>query len=133
MTASRIMPPGHVLPPLEPASVGRPASTRPAGRKGRKTHARRSSGRCGRFSVVNGFVDGVMATLPRAALATWLCLWRDTKPDGLARTAVTDLARRVGTDRRTVLRALRLLTDRGLLEVVRRGGLGRGLSTYRVK
>jgi DNA-binding transcriptional ArsR family regulator len=60
-------------------------------------------------------------------------LWRDTKPDGLARTAVTDLARRIGGDRSTVLRALRLLVDRGLLDVVRRGGLGRGVSTYRVK
>jgi DNA-binding transcriptional ArsR family regulator len=82
--------------------------------------------------VLNGFVDGVMGTLPRAAALTWVCLYRDTKPDGLARTAVTDLARRVGGDRRTVLRALRLLVERGLLEVVRRGGLGRGVSTYRI-
>ena len=83
--------------------------------------------------MLNGIVDGVMGTLPRAAALVWVCLWRDTKPDGLARTAVTDLARRIGGDRRTVLRALRLLVCRGLLEVVRRGGLGRGLSTYRVK
>jgi DNA-binding transcriptional ArsR family regulator len=83
--------------------------------------------------VLNGFVDGVMGTLPRAAALVWVCLWRDTKPDGLARTAVADLARRIGGDRRTVLRALRLLTDRRLLEVVRRGGLGRGVSAYRVK
>jgi len=83
--------------------------------------------------VLNGFVDGVMGTLPRAAALVWVCLWRDTKPDGLARTAVTDLARRIGGDRRTVLRALRLLADRRLLDTVRRGGLGRGVSTYRVK
>jgi DNA-binding MarR family transcriptional regulator len=83
--------------------------------------------------VLNGFVDGVMGTLPRAAALTWVCLWRDTKPDGLARTAVADLARRVGVDRSTVLRALPLLVERGLLEVVRRGGLGRGVSVYRVK
>ena len=83
--------------------------------------------------MLNGFVDGGMGTLPRAAALTWVCLWRDTKPDGLARTAVTDLARRIGGERRSVLRALRLLVDRGLLEVVRRGGLGRGVSAYRVK
>jgi len=83
--------------------------------------------------VLNGFVDGIMGTLPRAAALVWVCLWRDTKPDGLARTAVTDLAHRVGGDRRTVLRALRLLADRGLLDVVRRGGLGRGVSAYRAK
>jgi hypothetical protein len=83
--------------------------------------------------VLNGFVDGVMGTLPRAAALTWVCLWRDTKPDGLARTAVTDLAGRVGCDRSTIIRALRLLVTRGRLEVVRRGGLGRGVSVYRVK
>ena len=133
MTPSRVLPPGAVLTPLVTAAAGRGASPHPASRKPGRTHARRSRRHSGRFAVLNGFVDGVMGTLPRAALATWVCLWRDTKPDGLARTAVTDLARRIGGDRRTVLRALRLLTDRGLLEVVRRGGLGRGVSAYRVK
>ena len=133
MKASKGLPPGAVLPPLVPADAGKGAPTRPAGSKGGKRHARRRQRHYGRFAVLNGFVDGVMGSLPRAAALTWVCLWRDTKPDGLARTAVTDLARRVGGDRRTVLRALRLLADRGLLEVVRRGGLGRGLSTYRVK
>ena len=130
---SRVLPPGAVLPPLVTADAGKGAPTRPAGRKGGRTHARRRQRHYGRFAALNGFVDGVMGTLPRAAALVWVCLWRDTKPDGLARTAVTDLAHRVGGDRRTVLRALRLLTDRGLLEVVRRGGLGRGVSAYRVK
>jgi DNA-binding transcriptional ArsR family regulator len=130
---SRVLPPGAVLPPLVTGNADKGAPTSTAGRKGGRTHARRRQRHYGRFAVLNGFVDGVMGSLPRAAALTWVCLWRDTKPDGLARTAVTDLARRVGGDRRTVLRALRLLADRGLLEVVRRGGLGRGLSTYRVK
>lgn len=133
MTPSKVLPPGAVLPPLLTGDTGKGAPTRPAGGKGGRTHARRSRRHSGRFAVLNGFVDGVMGTLPRAAALTWVCLWRDTKPDGLARTAVTDLARRVGGDRRTVLRALRLLAGRGLLEVVRRGGLGRGVSAYRVK
>ena len=133
MTPSKVLPPGAVLPPLVTPDAGKGAPTRSAGRKGGRTHARRSRKHSGRFAVLNGFVDGVMGTLPRAAALTWVCLWRDTKPDGLARTAVADLARRIGGDRRTVLRALRLLTDRRLLEVVRRGGLGRGVSAYRVK
>ena len=132
MTA-KPLPPGAVLAPLVTADAVAGTPTRPAGRKGVGSHARRSQRHSGRFAVLNGFVDGVMGTLPRAAALVWVCLWRDTKPDGLARTAVADLARRVGGDRRTVLRSLRLLDDRGLLEVVRRGGLGRGLSTYRVK
>jgi DNA-binding transcriptional ArsR family regulator len=133
VTPSKVLPPGAVLPPLVTPDAGVGAPTRPAGRKGGRTHARRSHKQSGRFAVLNGFVDGVMGTLPRAAALTWVCLWRDTKPDGLARTAVTDLARRIGGDRRTVLRALRLLVDRRLLDVVRRGGLGRGPSAYRVK
>lgn len=133
MTPSKVLPPGAVLPPLVTADAGKGAPTRSAARKGGRTHARRSRKHSGRFAVLNGFVDGVMGTLPRAAALTWVCLWRDTKPDGLARTAVTDLARRIGGDRRSVLRALRLLDDRGLLEVARRGGLGRGVSAYRVK
>lgn len=133
MTPSKVLPPGAVLQPLVTPDAGKGAPTRPASRKGGRTHARRSRRRSGRFAVLNGFVDGVMGTLPRAAALVWVCLWRDTKPDGLARTAVTDMARRVGGDRRTVLRALRLLGKRGLLDVVRRGGLGRGPSTYRVK
>jgi DNA-binding transcriptional ArsR family regulator len=131
--ASRVLPPGAVLPPLVTGDTGKGVQTPPADRKPGRTHARRRQRHYGRFAVLNGFVDGSMGTLPRAAALVWVCLWRDTKPDGLARTAVTDLARRVGGDRRTVLRALRLLTDRGLLEVVRRGGLGRGVSAYRVK
>ncbi len=133
MTPSKVLPPGAVLPPLVTPDADKGAPTRPAGRKGGRTHARRSSRHSGRFAVLNGFVDGVMGTLPRAAALVWVTLWRDTKPDGLARTAVADLARRVGGDRSTVIRAVRLLVDRGRLDVVRRGGLGRGVSAYRVK
>jgi hypothetical protein len=133
LTASRVLPPGAVLPPLVTGDVVEGALMSPAGRKGGKTHGRRSGRQYGRYIVLNGFVDGVMGTLPRAAALVWVTLWRDTKPDGLARTAVTDLARRIGGDRSTVIRAVRLLVERGLLDVVRRGGLGRGVSTYRVK
>jgi DNA-binding transcriptional ArsR family regulator len=133
VTPSRVLPPGAVLPPLVTPDAGKGAPTRPAGRKGGRRHARASRRHSGRFASLNGFVDAHMGTLPRGAALVWVCLWRDTRADGLARTAVTDLARRVGGDRRTVLRALRLLADRGLLDVVRRGGFGRGVSVYRVK
>lgn len=134
MKPSRVLPAGVVLPPLVGADASNGAAGRPEPRKGVRTHARRSRGHSGRFSVLNGFVDsGDMGRLPRAAALVWVTLWRDTKPDGLARTAVTDLAQRVGCDRSTVIRSLRLLGERGRLEVVRRGGLGRGVSTYRVQ
>ena len=133
MTPSKVLPPGAVLPPLVTGDADEGTPARPAGRKGGRTHARRSTRLAARFALFNGFVDDGMGTLPRAAALVWVCLWRDTKPNGLARTAVTDLARRVGGSRSTVIRAVRLLVDRGRLKVVRRGGLGRGVSTYRVK
>ena len=133
LPSSRVLPPGAVLPPLVTGDADKGVQTRTADRKPGRTYARRRQRHYGRFAALNGFVDGVMGTLPRAAALVWVCLWRDTKPDGLARTSVADLARRVGGDRSTVIRALRLLVERGRLDVVQRGGLGRGVSVYRVK
>jgi DNA-binding MarR family transcriptional regulator len=86
----------------------------------------------GRFQVLNAFVDRAMAGLTRAEVAVWLVLYRDSR-EGVARTSLADMARRGGMEKRTVLRAVRRLEGRGLLEVVRRGGLSRGPSSYRVR
>lgn len=85
-----------------------------------------------RFEVLNAFTDGSMADLSRAELAVWLTLYRDTKPDGTARTSLDDLARRGGFDRQTASRAVGRLKRRKMLQVVRRGGLNSGPSVYRV-
>jgi hypothetical protein len=128
-TGPRILDGCSVLPPLDDPTPA-PARVRvPAGRS--PTKGKRSSR--GRFQCINAFLDVTMADLDRAALAVWLLLWRDTKPDGLARTAQTDLARRAGCNPRTVRRALAALAAAGLVVVVRQGGLNRGLSVYRVK
>ena len=97
--------------------------------RGRRTSSRRSRLR---FEILNAFVDAGLAGLSRAELAAWLILYRDTKPDGAARTSIDDLARRGGMDRRTALRAVRGLEGRRMLRVVSRGGLNRGPSTYMV-
>lgn len=60
----------------------------------------------------------------------WLVLYRDTKPDGVASTSQADIARRVGVTVRTVYAALKRLERCGLLVVVHRGGLNRGVSVY---
>jgi hypothetical protein len=86
----------------------------------------------GRFLCINAFLDVTMANLDRAEMAVWLLLWRDTKPDGLARTSQTDLARRAGCNPRTVRRALVTLQTKKLLSIVRQGGLNRGMSVYLV-
>ena len=47
----------------------------------------------GRFAVLNAFVDYSLATLDHPSRAVWLVLYRDTRPDGLARTAQADIPR----------------------------------------
>ncbi len=93
--------------------------------------ARRKAG--DRFAMLNAFVDFTLAGLTRNEIAAWLVLYRDTKPDGTARTSQADLARRAGTSDRTIRRALDALKRRGLLKVTYRGGIGRGASAYRVR
>jgi DNA-binding MarR family transcriptional regulator len=95
----------------------------------RKTSRRRSRLR---FETINAFVDSGMADLNRAELAVWLILFRDTKQDGTARASLDDLARRGGMNRQTASRAVGRLTRRKMLQIIRRGGLNCGPSTYRV-
>jgi hypothetical protein len=121
----RILPVGEEPPPLHRGGPARREATGVTRRKEKRSSR-------GRFLCINAFLDVTMAGLDRAALAVWLLLWRDTKPDGLARTSQADLARRAGCDPRTVRRALAILQGAGLVTVVSQGGLNRGLSVYRV-
>jgi hypothetical protein len=124
-TPPRIIAVGHEPPPMDstpaPSSNGRHKASKA---KGRTTGER--------FNTLNAFVDFSLAELGRVEIAVWLLLYRDTR-DGSARTSVEDLARRAGCNRRSVLRAIRQLEQRGLLQIVYRGGFGRGPSRYRVR
>jgi hypothetical protein len=133
MSDPPLMPPGTWLPPLVRADEPERLSTPTESRKGRKSSRRGSSDGAGRFAVVNHFVDNRMGTLPRGAALVWLTLWRDTQPNGLARSSIAWLAERIGCNRSTVVRAIRLLAKQGLVEIARRGGVNRGASTYRVR
>ena len=86
----------------------------------------------GRFAALNAFVDFTMAELDHPCRSVWLVLFRDTRPDGLARTAQSDIARRIGMSVATVKRSLRRLESFGLVTVKYRGGMGGRLSVYRV-
>src|SRR5688500_15654644 len=122
MGTERVIPVGGEPPPMDrpqPSSNGR----HPGRAKGKTTD---------RFAVLNNFVDFTLAGLRRAEIAVWLVLYRDTR-DGTARTSYDDIARRAGLNRRNVGRAVRQLEGRGLVQVVHRGGLGRGASRYRVR
>ncbi len=85
-----------------------------------------------RFEMLNAFVDTGMADLSRAELAVWIILYRDTRRNGIARASLDDLAKRGGINRQTASRAVGRLARRKMLQVIRRGGLNRGPSAYRV-
>jgi DNA-binding MarR family transcriptional regulator len=85
-----------------------------------------------RFEMLNAFVDSGMADLSRAELAVWLILYRDTKQEGTARASLDDLALRGGMDRQTASRAVGRLARQKMLQVIRRGGINRGPSAYRI-
>jgi len=123
---------GEEPPPLAPPpSNGRHVEPPDRGKpKGKPDSEKRKAGE--RFAVLNAFADFALADLSRAEIAVWLVLYRDTR-DGTARTSYDDLARRAGMNRRNVGRAVRRLEARGLVKVVCRGGLGRGVSRYRVR
>lgn len=133
MNEPRILPGCTTLPPMKPATNGRHGPTIGAandGKAGDKQKAKRKTG--DRFAVLNAFIDFTMGDIDRAEMAVWFALYRDTKPDGLARTSQADLARRAGTTDRTVRRAIASLERRQLLKIVHRGGLQKGTSTYRI-
>ena len=111
------LPGASVLPPAAPAHTRRTA--RP--------------GVAGRFETINAFIDATMRGLTPAARSVWLILWRDTKPDGLARTGQADLARRAGVSDRAVRDALRELFAAGVVKLVKPGRAGAGVATYRVR
>ncbi len=151
MSTPRVLRPGEVLPPLDsPSDSAAPAAAEP--RETAARPARRSAGRVpsrsirsgapqqpsashskGRFQVINDFVDNTMKELESRASLAWFTLWRNTKPNGLAKIAMSDLARRMGCSKYTAKRAIKDLKEAGLLTVVAVGGKYRGVSTYRLK
>lgn len=114
-----VIPPGEVLAPRK---TPKPPKARAAfGRAG-----------AGRFGVLNAFIDASLRGVSGSAAKVWMIIFRDTKPNGLARIGDSDLARRAGVSQRTVRRGKRELIALGLLVVVRLGGLNRGASVYRL-
>ena len=128
MTSPRILAVGEEFPAMTSA----PPTTRlhPGEPKGPPAAVKAKAG--DRFALLNTFVDFGLAGLSRAEVAVWLVLYRDSR-DGTARTSYDDLARRGGLNRRSVGRALRSLEGRGMVKAIRKGGLGRGPSSYRLR
>ena len=122
-----VLPGCSVLPPMEPPRPRQGAATSKGSEKPKRTAVTSN-----RFGELNAFVDCSMADLTRAEALTWLVLWRDTK-NGTVRTALTDIARRIGASKRAAVDAVAGLVKRGLVSRIHRGGMNRGVSVYRVQ
>lgn len=114
---------------------GRPAARRKASRPPPvpKAPPQPAGGDCRGDAILRSFIDTHMGDLSRAAVCVWLCLYRERHEDGIAKAGVEKLADRARCDRSTVIRSIKRLIEVGRLELVRRGGIGRGPSSYRVK
>jgi predicted transcriptional regulator len=124
--------PIYCAPACWPQVQAERATARPAARPTPPAKPKRRT-RSERFAVLNAFVDFSMAGLTGAEVKVWLILYRDTKATGLARTGQADLARRAGLTERGVRKVLNKLQTKGLIDVVQRGRLNAGASTYRVR
>jgi len=151
--AAQPLPPGAVMPPMQPSVARQELSPEAAQTGGDGHQARNRPGRSRpnkpskpqakpprlpsvtgeRFQTINTFVDVIMRDLSDRAAKAWIILWRDTKPNGLAATGIADLARRMGCSHATAKRAVAELRGRHLMVVESLGGIGRGPSVYRLK
>ena len=121
------------------ANVNRHAAQRATGRgqDGRRPEAGKARGKgatgrhSDRWAAYNAFVDATLGGLGEAELRVWLILFRDVR-DGVARTGMTDIARRAGLSRRGVVKAVAGLKRRRLVEVVARGSVNGSPNMYRV-
>lgn len=126
LTGSSCLPKWY--PPGQEPTEPTPATSGGKAQGGKRDPKRKTADR---FAVLNAFVDTTMHGLTKAEIATWLCLYRDTKR-GTVRTSQADIARRSGLSVRSVKSAVKSLTAAGLLRVVFRGSLNQGPSRYQV-
>src|SRR6516165_9710356 len=125
MTATRVLRVGEEPAPLDDGAP------QPDGNSRRRERAKGKSGSAGRFAVLNAFADVTLATLDRAEIAVWLLLWRDTKPNGLARTSQAALPRREGVTPEPAGRAPFAGNKAGLVPVFPGGDFRAGGPAYR--
>ncbi len=90
-----------------------------------------------RWMVFNRLIDFDQRHLTDSEFRVLLTLFRDSK-NGIARTAQSDLAKRTGKCRGTIVRAIKKLVDKGFVEIVTQGGLfgpegKKEVSRYRIK
>jgi hypothetical protein len=86
-----------------------------------------------RFERLNAFVDygADDAGLKPLTRLVWLVLYRHTRDDKVT-VGIDILVKGTGLKRRAIQYALQELTEKRFLKTIRKGGLGKGLTTRRI-
>jgi predicted transcriptional regulator len=117
-----------VYPPYQPPgerSAGRDTVPTPSMKPSQYTVVRR-------MHQFNYIMDNIARTVGKVEFKVLMGLFRDTKRNGTARTAQTDLATRLDLSRKAVGEALVRLEDRGLVKRLKKGSPKSGPSQYRL-
>jgi hypothetical protein len=85
-----------------------------------------------RWAILNGIVDVSLRDLTDAETKVWLVLYRDVR-GGVARTGMSDIARRAGLERRSVVRAIERLKARGIVTRKARGTIDGRPNVYQLR
>jgi hypothetical protein len=85
-----------------------------------------------RDKINSQFIDEGQRYLAATDAAVWHTLARDTKYNGEAATAQTDIARRTGLGEKTVRRSLKKLQSMGFVTRISKGTMSTGPSVYKV-
>ena len=85
-----------------------------------------------RWNELNQFIDITMRGLKPRQVAVWLTLFRDSR-NGVASVSQIYIGKRCGLRRPTVSTAIKELEALGLVTTIHTGGVGRGVSKYRVQ
>lgn len=103
------------------------------GGQGKQEKPKRPRGGLGLiFSLMNRFWNTTAKDVSHLERDVWTNLCLDSKK-GVANTAQSTLAERLGTAQPHISKAIKGLVKRGLLVVLRQGGYRRGLSEYLIK
>lgn len=85
-----------------------------------------------RWNELNQFIDITMRDLKPRQRAVWLTLFRDCR-NGVASVSQIYIGKRCGLRRPTVSSTIGELEALGLVTTIHTGGVGRGVSRYRVQ
>jgi DNA-binding transcriptional ArsR family regulator len=105
---------------------GEISNGQPKRRKGNK-HTK------GRFLTMNSFADTSARQVGLAAQAVWFQLFRHARAKGVVSLSQGQIAERAGITKRTVIKAIKELTEAGMIELLSKGNnIKNEASTYRV-